>query len=143
MCVEHLNEATGDNKKLEHNLSNHRRYNATFLCPTIHVVVFGPQREAVGTDPPLSPRCIINLLAMANAAGPTMIDLDTAEAFDVSEHLQYPVLHGQLADVHHGHLCFPIQYEDGHLKRFDLNHFITLPQLGVTTAPDRPYGWHE
>ena len=72
-----------------------------------------------------------------------MIDLDSGAAFDVSDHLQYPALHGQLADVNHGHLCFSIQYEDGYLKRFEVNHFITLPQPGVTSAPDRPYGWHE
>ena len=80
---------------------------------------------------------------MAGSGVPNTINLDTGEAFDVTDHLTYPALHGQLADVHHGHLEFAIQYEDDQVKRFELNHFITLPQSGVTPAPDRPQGWHE
>ena len=80
---------------------------------------------------------------MAGTGVPNTINLDTGDAFDVTDHLTYPALHGQLADVHHGHLEFAIQYEDDQVKRFELNHFITLPQAGVTPAPDRPQGWHE
>ena len=46
---------------------------------------------------------------MAGAGFPNTIDLNTGEAFDVTDHLTYPALHGQLADVHHGHLEFAIQ----------------------------------
>ena len=80
---------------------------------------------------------------MAYASRQAVIDLDSEPAFDVTDQLKYPALHGQLADVHHAHLRFPIQYEDGSLKRFEVNHFITLPQSNVTSAPDRPFGWHE
>ena len=80
---------------------------------------------------------------MAYASRQSVIDLDSGAAFDVTDHLKYPALHGQLADVHHAHLCFSIQYEDGSLKRFEVNHFVTLPQSNVTSAPDRPFGWHE
>ena len=80
---------------------------------------------------------------MAYTSRQAVIDLDSELAFDVTDQLKYPALQGQLADVHHAHLRFPIQYEDGSLKRFEVNHFITLPQSNVTSAPDRPFGWHE
>ena len=75
---------------------------------------------------------------MAYASRQTVIDLDSGSAFEVTDQLKYPALQGPLADVHHAHLRFPIQYEDGSLKRFEVNHFITLPQPNVTSAPDRP-----
>ena len=98
--------------------------------------------EIVTTDPPHSYSLSHNC-AMAGTVFLNTLNLDTDEAFDVTDHLTYPALHGQLADVHHGHLEFAIQYEDDRVKRFELNHFITLPQLGVKPAPDRPQGWHE